>query len=499
MKIFFLIQLLTGFRFLLVHFHITYICQQATSKQILAELEMIENSSSLERPLDPIYDRVMQILQSQSANCVHLAFKILSWLVRAQRTLTVNEIRVAVSVEPGRYELEEIDLPDRTTLLDLCAGFVTIDEFNDTIRLAHPTVQEYLLRNSKIPENVEFQLAMACTTFLSFEIFAQGASDSDNSLRTRRSLHPFLDYAAKYLPFHLQACKEDLPLQLVLKFLGNPGSISSYLQAVYASPKQSLEDSEIPRAEDDYNAYPKGRSPLHVAAALGHCSMVRLLLEDADIRALDKKGRTAIHVAASEGHGAVVMLLLQKGANPFVADNDGVTALQWAENKGLHSVVQAMARKRAEFLVIDTSETEVETFGGNDLEDQIMSPSNDGNTAATHASLRNPKVDRYKLKTVIHKDHVIHTTYRTDLAAGQRKIEVEERWTRKEEIGVGGFGVVLLEEERGGKLRAVKQLQLGLPNVDYSRELNTLAKLTDVSGRLLPYDTTLIANWRQLA
>lgn len=476
-----LAKILTGFRFLLVYFHIEYLCQQPTGKQILVELEKISNFSSQERPLDPTYEKTMETLQLQSRSCVNLAFKVLLWLIKAQRTLTVSEIQTAVSIEPERYELETIDLPDRIAILDMCAGFVTIDESNDTIRLAHPTVQDYLLRSSVVPPGADSKLAIACTTFLSSEVFAQGACDSDSALRTRRSLHPFLDYAAKSLSFHLQACKEDLPTQLVLRFLGNPGIISSYLQAVHASPDKSTQNSEIP-GEGGYNSYPKGQSPLHVAAALGHCSVVRLLLEGVDIGTIDSKGRTAIHVAASEGHEAVVMLLLQKGANPFIADSDGITAFTWAERKGLHSIVQAMVRKRADFSVTGTAETPQRS----EQVDQILPMDNQRKITTTHTNLRSSKVDRYKLETVIYEDHVIHTTYRTDLASGQRKVAVGEKWMRRKEIGIGGFGVVFLEEEeRESKLRAVKRLPLGLRNVDYSRELNTLAKLTDVSKPII--------------
>lgn len=461
-----------------MHFHVMYLCQQATSKQILAELERIKSSSSEDRPLDPTYDRAMRILRSQPKNCVELAVKIISWLVKAQRTLTVNEIQTAISIEPGRYELEAMDLSDKITLLDVCAGLVTIDESNDTIHLAHPTVREYLLRNSIIPQDTESQLAITCITFLSFRVFAQGACDSDSSLHTRHSLHPFLDYAAKHLSFHLQACSEDFPVQPVLKFLSNPGSISSYLQAVHASPKQLIHDSGIFSDDDSYNAYPKGQSPLHVAAAFGHCSVVRLLLENVDIETLDNKGRTAINVAAAEGYEAVVMLLLQEGANPFVADNDGITALKCAEIKGLNLAVQAMIRKRANFSVTNIVEASQENKQAN----HRVSPRNSSRSMGTsHTNMRSLKVDRYKLETVIYEDHVVHTTYKTDLAARQRKVTVEEKWTRKKEIGVGGFGVVLLEQEEGGQLRAIKKLPLGLPNVDYSRELNTLARLTDVS------------------
>lgn len=96
-----------------------------------------------------------------------------------------------------------------------------IGDVGDMVRLAHYTVQEYLLRSSVLPEDSDFKIAMACTTFLSFDVFAHGACNSSKSFGTRNCLYPFLEYAAKNLAFHLGACNEALTTELVLRFLGS--------------------------------------------------------------------------------------------------------------------------------------------------------------------------------------------------------------------------------------------------------------------------------------
>lgn len=141
-------------------------------EKILAELESLKNSSSNEKLLDPTYNRIMETLRGKPKNCVTLALQVLSWLVMAKWTLTVDEIRIAVSVEPDRYELDDLDLPDIVTLLDVCAGLVTINEDTNTIRLAHYTIQEYLLNTSVIPGDAGLKVATACITYLSFDIFS---------------------------------------------------------------------------------------------------------------------------------------------------------------------------------------------------------------------------------------------------------------------------------------------------------------------------------------
>lgn len=90
------------------------------------------------------------------------------------------------------------------------------------------------------------------------------------------------------------------------------------------------------------------------------------------------------------------------------------------------------------------------------------------------------KSDRYKLETTFYDGYVIHTTYKTDLAARQRRVAVREKWIEKKELGSGGSGVVTLEEEEGGQLRAVKRIPRGGGNIDHSRELKALWKLRDV-------------------
>lgn len=420
------------------------------------ELERLQSFSRSEGPLRPTYDRALETLRGQPTSCLELASKILSWLVKARRLPTVCELQMAVSVEQDDLIFNAHDLPDKKTLLDVCAGFATVDKNTDTIRLIHYTTMEYLLGSSIIPGDANFNLTIACITFASFDVFSQGACDSDDSLDARFSLYPFLKYVAQYLHHHLKECDETLSAGLLLRLLGRPGCVQSYLQAFH-----SLEFSEASESSR-FSRYPKGQSPLHVAAALGHRPVVGILLEDADIMAVDNLGRTALHIAAYEGHDALVRLLLEKGADPRATDNDGATALKLAANKG-HALVARLLLEQKTNLTFTNYNRIAEA-------------------ASKQSDIGVSKLDRYKLETAFYEDHVVHTTSKTDRAAGQRKTEVKTKWKRKKEIGVGGFGVVWLEEEDEGELRAVKRLPLRCRNVDYSSELSTMAKLTDVSN-----------------
>lgn len=103
--------------------------------------------------------------------------------------------------------------------------------------------------------------------------------------------------------------------------------------------------------------------------------------------------------------------------------------------------------------------------------------------SATRAS----KLDHYKLETTFHADQTVtHTTYKADLAAGERKTAVRTKWTEKRKLGSGGFGIVVLQESESGQLRAVKKLPQGLGKIDYSREVKVLSKVADVC---IPWNT----------
>ncbi|RPB12685.1 hypothetical protein P167DRAFT_535690 [Morchella conica CCBAS932] len=112
-------------------------------------------------------------INRQNKDVIDLALRVFSWLLEAIRVLTVKEIKIAVSVQPSRYELDELDLPNRPTLLEVCSGLVTIDEETDTVRFAHYTVQEYLVEKPTAI-NTGSKIGIICGTYLCFDKLAKG-------------------------------------------------------------------------------------------------------------------------------------------------------------------------------------------------------------------------------------------------------------------------------------------------------------------------------------
>lgn len=99
--------------------------------------------------------------------------------------------------------------------------------------------------------------------------------------------------------------------------------------------------------------------------------------------------------------------------------------------------------------------------------------------SSTHT---NPEIADYKLQTDFHNDHVIHSTY---IANAPTRPPVQTKWTDQRILGSGGYGVVSLQTDEAGTLRAVKRLPIGLRSMDYSRELKALAKVSDVCITML--------------
>ena len=87
-----------------------------------------------------------------------------------------------------------------------------------------------------------------------------------------------------------------------------------------------------------------GWTPLHYAASAGHVAIISLLLENsAYIDAESPNGTTPLMMAAMYGSQASVKLLLQEGADPQLKNQQGLTAIQFAQRANRAEAAEAIA------------------------------------------------------------------------------------------------------------------------------------------------------------
>jgi ankyrin repeat protein len=307
-------------RFLLVRFHVEFICQQVSAKQVLKALASLKMAPK-KNPLDPTYERIVNFIRGQPQSNMELALSILSWIIKARRILRLNELQTAISVEPETYELDELNLPDKDVILDICGGLVTVDE-SENVRFVHYTVQEYLVNNRIIPEDSDLTTALTCITYLSFDVFTANCNEDPVSPYKLRLIYPFLGYASRYLYSHLRSCEENLTADALVYHLEKQGHSLSYL----------------------YYTLHEEVSPLQMAAKLGHCLAFQMLLDNGhNISVCDGDGNTVLHYVAMAESKEMAKFLLNKKAVSIMALNDnGRSPLMIAALRGNDEIARIL-------------------------------------------------------------------------------------------------------------------------------------------------------------
>lgn len=91
-----------------------------------------------------------------------------------------------------------------------------------------------------------------------------------------------------------------------------------------------------------------GWTPLIYAATGGHDEIVRwLLAEGAKLDARSPNGTTALMMAVRESRYATAIFLIERGANVTLTNDDGASALAWAERAGDDALVARLKKAGA--------------------------------------------------------------------------------------------------------------------------------------------------------
>ncbi len=190
------------------------LCKLRNDKAIRAAL------SNLPRTLQDTYLRILQRVEDDHPDDVEIVRKMLSWLVRGIRHLTLEELAEALAIDPEAddtyMDFDAVD-NDPEDILELLGGLVTVSA-DRVIFLAHYSVKEFLvsadMKKTKPifwvgEEEVEAQLAAVCLTYLCFDDFRRPEMPRVSELQARVDEYKLFRYATQAWAIHAQQSERD--------------------------------------------------------------------------------------------------------------------------------------------------------------------------------------------------------------------------------------------------------------------------------------------------
>ena len=121
-------------RFLLARLHMDSLVTKPSVKAVRKALD------TLPKEVDGIYDEAMDRIERQHEDNRDLAKQILTWIVYARRSLSVEEVQHASAVTADMSDMDPEGIIDDDMLTCVCAGLVVVEEERRIIRL----VREWL-------------------------------------------------------------------------------------------------------------------------------------------------------------------------------------------------------------------------------------------------------------------------------------------------------------------------------------------------------------------
>ena len=400
------------------------IVRQAEGMFLLAGLQTESLSSqisirgvrcALERlPTDlfTMYDLTIERILQQPKECAELGLRALSFIFVAVRPLHVDELCEALAIRAGDATLDTESLVDSETLLSVTAGLVTICDRgaceDDSIEFVHHTLQEYLTaEQGRLFPDSQIDMAKACLSFLSFDIYGAGLCGPAESVENPRDRSHFSDYAIFYCFHHFRGLQMELMdqclafLQDTAKFrawvesldgrLGRSGLGEDviFLDPVFFAAHLHLVDlfakcishrdidvmnhlgetpllravAVDPWGTDVMGSYLNFRRPemwekgidppLLGSVDQEQYTMVQTILDHgADINAKDPLGMTAALRAIKHQNSAILYLLLDRGANIDAQSNRGESLLHKAARHMRVDIFQSLLDRGADVHVL---------------------------------------------------------------------------------------------------------------------------------------------------
>jgi ankyrin repeat protein len=324
--------------FLWVALQIQSLCGMKTDRAIREAL------TDLPKDLSETFAR---ILRKSGSSDPPLQAKTLQLVLAAQRPLTIDELREALSVTPGDANWESSRMLNNIYLALACCGCVLmVDEEELTVRVVHHSVKQYMLNGLDGVNHTSFSFGQAqrtladiVVTYLSYGVFGTEIS--------RVVARPILAQSA--------------PSKIMQATIGSPGSTRHHAMKLLRSRRQSAFDMSRAIAEARssfmsklgntfwFYAYANTYWQDHITYVSGHNATVfRLSSKLIRNRASDSKDVNnddwaRFQWAVNNGNLCVLELLFRSWKfDPNQRDSNGYTPLMTAAKHGRRGTVKTM-------------------------------------------------------------------------------------------------------------------------------------------------------------
>ncbi|KAL7625772.1 hypothetical protein AAE478_004995 [Parahypoxylon ruwenzoriense] len=256
--------------------------------------------------LTDAYGKVMERINGQKPVLKDLAIRVLLWITCAKKPLTLLELQHVLAVGVGEPGLDGENILEVDEIVSVCAGLVIIDEGNNIARLVHYTTQEYFEKTQSqwFPE-AQLAITRVCTTYLCFDVFGSGCSQSYEELKQRFKSNLFFHYASHYWGYH--ACADaDRTFPDVVSFLAERAQVEASAQGLLRDQPSTGNISIIAK---------RGVTGPHLAAYFGLEKVMSVIIDDCDPNATDSDGWTPVLWAIQERRKDITQLLSRAEAN----------------------------------------------------------------------------------------------------------------------------------------------------------------------------------------
>jgi ankyrin repeat protein len=300
---------------------------------------------TLPKSLPELYQKILLAIKPED---LEAANKILRWVVWAERPLTLQELTMAIAIQPmhrsmsALREMVELDLANVLRLI--LGGLITIQ--NDTVYIVHQSAKEFLKEIHSIPSEwfslqsneSNLHITIRCLTYLSFDEFENPQLVTDPELRSRWGLvdDQFYHYCSSHWSDHMKRLNDELQQSQLLR--------SAFLYLAQNEHKMKLAWCNFRHT----NAYEVEWQQLIMATYYGLPNLIQFLLDDgADVNAKGGHYGNALQAAVDSDNEGIVRYLVERGADVNARGGEYGNALQAAAHNGNKDIVRYLVERGA--------------------------------------------------------------------------------------------------------------------------------------------------------